>query len=186
MRNTSSMGTTKKSLAQTHPALAKEADGWDPTTLTFGSNVKVGWKCEFGHSWSATIASRSDGRGCPICVNKQVLVGFNDLATTNPELAAQADDWDPTTLSISSGKRRNWVCKFGHQWSAVVASRSNGVGCPVCSGNSVLIGFNDLATTHPELAAQADGWDPTTVTAGNGKKKKLLREPTVELYKKCH
>ncbi len=28
-----------------------------------------------------------------------------------------------------------------------------------------------LSVTHPELATQADGWDPTTVTAGNAGKK---------------
>jgi hypothetical protein len=30
--------------------------------------------------------------------------------------------------------------------------------------------FNDLATTHPELAKQAHGWDPRTVVAGSGKR----------------
>ena len=33
----------------------------------------------------------------------------------------------------------------------------------------VLTGFNDLATTHPELAMQAEGWDPTKVIAGTHK-----------------
>jgi len=28
-------------------------------------------------------------------------------------------------------------------------------------------GVNDLATTHSEIATQADGWDPTTVIAGS-------------------
>jgi len=46
MRNTASMGTTKKSLAQTHPALAKEAYGWDPKTVTAGSNLKKEWICQ--------------------------------------------------------------------------------------------------------------------------------------------
>ena len=27
-----------------------------------------------------------------------------------------------------------------------------------------------LAETHPELATQADGWDPSTFSAGSGKK----------------
>ena len=31
-------------------------------------------------------------------------------------------------------------------------------------------GVNDLATLHPELAAEADGWDPSEVRAGSGKK----------------
>lgn len=39
----------KPSLAETHPEIAKQADGWDPTTLTAGSNKKVDWKCQVGH-----------------------------------------------------------------------------------------------------------------------------------------
>jgi hypothetical protein len=45
-----------------------------------------------------------------------------------------------------------------------------GVGCPICSGHQVLIGFNDLATTHPELIKEADGWNPATITKGHDKK----------------
>jgi hypothetical protein len=33
-----------------------------------------------------------------------------------------------------------------------------------------LQGFNDLATTHPELAKEAFGWDPTKVSRGSAKK----------------
>jgi hypothetical protein len=158
-------------LATTNPELASQADGWDPTTLTSGSGVKVGWQCEQGHKWKSNVAKRSVGQGCPICANKQVLIGVNDLATTNPELAAQADGWDTTTVTAGSGKKVAWKCEKGHLWITAVNSRSKGTDCPICSGNQVLLGYNDLATTHPELAAQADGWDPTSVTFGSGKKK---------------
>jgi hypothetical protein len=70
---------------------------------------------------------------CPICGNKQVLVGYNDLATINPALAAEADGWDPKTLTYSSGKMRRWKCSEGHRWSSTVANRSNGNGCPSCA-----------------------------------------------------
>ncbi len=158
-------------LATTHRELAAQADGWDPTTVVKFSQKKFGWRCAQGHPWLATIASRSSGSGCPICSGHQVLTGFNDLATTHPELAAQADGWDPTTVSAGSDKRARWKCKHGHKWNAAVSSRAgNSRGCPICAGKAVLAGFNDLATTHPELAAQADGWDPTTVIAGSHKK----------------
>ncbi len=35
---------------------------------------------------------------------------------------------------------------------------SEGVGCPYCAGTAVLPGFNDLATTHPDLSSE---WHPT-------------------------
>ncbi len=157
-------------LATTNPELASQADGWDPTTLSAGSNKKVGWKCKFNHRWKSRVAKRSKGQGCPICDNNEVLVGFNDLATTNPELALQADDWDPKTIVEGSGKKVKWKCGFGHSWIARPAERIAGQGCPVCSNKTVLVGFNDLATTNPELASQADGWDPTTLTIGSDKK----------------
>jgi len=157
-------------LATTNPELALQADGWDPTTLTAGSGRKVGWQCEKGHRWRTVLSSRSSGIGCPVCSGRQVLAGFNDLATTNPELALQADGWDPTTITAGSGAKVGWKCNYGHRWKTVLSSRSRGIGCPVCSGRQVLAGFNDLATTNPELALQADGWDPTRVTAGSSKK----------------
>ena len=162
--------TKNPSLAETNPELASEADGWDPTTLTAYSNKRVGWKCKRGHTWRSVLASRSAGSGCPVCSNKTVLAGVNDLATINPELASEADGWDPTTLTAYSNKKVGWKCEYGHTWRSVIANRCNGNGCPVCSGRVALLGVNDLATTNPELASEADGWDPTTLTAYSGKK----------------
>jgi hypothetical protein len=157
-------------LATTHPELAKEADGWDPTSVIAGSHKKVSWKCQLEHSWMATLNNRASSEsGCPVCSNKSVLVGFNDLATTNPELVIEADGWDPKSVTVSSGRKVGWKCKLGHQWKTTVASRSAGTGCPVCANKQVLSGFNDLTTTHPELSTHADGWDPTSVFAGSHK-----------------
>ena len=39
------MNSTKKpSLAETHPELAAQADGWDPTTVARSSNEMLDWK----------------------------------------------------------------------------------------------------------------------------------------------
>jgi len=92
--------------------------------------------------------------------------GFNDLATQRPDLAAQAHGWDPTTVTVGSGQRRDWICRIGHVWTAAVVSRSR-TGCPVCAGNTVLVGFNDLASNYPPVASEADGWDPTKYLPGS-------------------
>jgi hypothetical protein len=158
-------------LVTTDPELASEAEGWDPTTYSRGSGRRLGWTCSLGHSYTARIPDRVVGAGCPFCAGKQVLVGFNDLATTDPELAAEAVDWDPTTVNRGSNAKRAWRCSLGHDWDAAPNSRSHLLsGCPVCAGQKVLVGFNDLATSDPELAAEALGWDPTTVTRRSGKK----------------
>ena len=159
----------------THPELAKEACGWDPTTLRPGSNKKVTWECSLRHQWDAAPNSRTgQGQGCAVCAGKKVLIGFNDLLTARPEVAKEADGWDPRTVTQGSNKKMPWVCLNGHRWEAVIASRSQGRGCPVCTGKAIEIGFNDLATTHPDLAKQANGWDPTTVNFGSDKVKEWV------------
>ena len=161
-------------LATTHPELAKEAHGWDPQTKVAFTKKNAEWKCVRGHVWSAVIASRSSGRGCPICSGRQVYVGFNDLLTTHPEVAVEAKGWNPKMFSAGSSKKQKWCCVNGHEYFAQVHSRTghNKTGCPFCSGQKVLMGYNDLATTHPQIAAEADGWDPTTINAGSNPKRK--------------
>ena len=165
--------TKKSSLAESHPELAAQAYGWDPTTLTAGSNKKVGWKCTKGHEWTASISNRSKGRGCPVCANRKLVRGINDLKTLRPDIAAEADGWDPGSEILGAAKRKRWRCKLGHTWEATLNKRvSAGRGCPFCTGQKVLVGFNDFATQNPHLLGEVDGWDPATVTAGSGRKLK--------------
>jgi len=133
------------------PGLAAEAAGWEPAEVTAGSNRKVLWRCQLGHEWEATANNRTKGTGCPTCCGRKVLAGFNDLATTRPDLAAQATWWDPKTVTAGTSRKLAWRCPLGHEWEAAVVDRTKGSGCPVCGGKQVLPGFNDLATTNPEL-----------------------------------
>lgn len=79
-------------LATLYPDIAAQ---WDeekngalrPSSVTAGSNRRVWWRCEKGHSYRAVIAQRGDG--CPYCANRKVLPGFNDLATVQPLVAKQ-------------------------------------------------------------------------------------------------
>ncbi len=157
-----------ENLTITHPNLAKE---WHPTKngnllptmVSKGQELKVWWLCEKGHEWVAYISIRSkDGTGCPICAGKQVLQGYNDLATTNPKLVLE---WHPTkngnlqSTMVTKGSHKKvwWQCKNGHEWQAEIENRTNGSGCPYCNNKKILQGFNDFATTKPELAKE---WHP--------------------------
>lgn len=159
-------------IATTHPDIASQADGWDPSTIGAGNNKRCDWKCSEGHKWKASPNERfSKNRiyGCPTCSGHAISVGFNDFKTTHPDLAAEAFDFDPSTVSFGSGKKLKWKCKKNHIFEATVSARSTGrVNCGICSGKIVLAGFNDLATIHPDLAKEANGWDPTCFTAGSG------------------
>jgi hypothetical protein len=162
----------RKPLAETFPELAKEAHGWDPTQIHDLTNQKMGWICPKGHTWFALTYTRTGKKasGCPVCANKVVEVGSNDLKSQNPNLATEADGWDPATVSIGTHKKLPWKCLKGHKWLASVANRVKGTGCPFCSNNKILIGFNDLESVFPQIAVEADGWDPKTVMSGAAKK----------------
>jgi len=130
-----------------------------PEQVQPGSHKPVWWRCDQGHEWKAPVKSRSEGSGCPICSNRVVIPGVNDLATTAPELSKQ---WHPnkngdlTPAQVLSGSSRKvwWRCTQGHEWQATIHSRVCGRGCPVCMGKTIIPGENDLESYSPELARQ--------------------------------
>ena len=150
-------------LSEVHPELIEQ---WSernlpltPDKITYGSNKIVWWKGACGHEWQTSIKARSNGENCPICSGARVVEGINDLATLKPELAAEWSSKNktlkPTMVSVGSHKKVIWKGKCGHEWSATVKSRAtNGTGCPYCSHNKILVGFNDLASQRPEIAAE--------------------------------
>jgi hypothetical protein len=123
-------------LATTHPDLALEADGWDPSTIVGGSNERRAWRCSSGHTWEAIVFSRSrDGRGCPFCSGRRVTQGVNDLASLYPAVARELADVDPSTVHAGSKIRMTWRCSNGHVWPAQVSTRTRKIpsGCPGCA-----------------------------------------------------
>ena len=169
----------KLPLSVTHPEVGKEADGWDPLTLTSGSGKKMPWLCPRAHNYEASVSHRTNmGSGCPFCAGKKVLKGFNDLKTKFPNLASEADGWDPTEVTYGSRKKFKWTCSQGHSYVATIANRTQkrGTGCPVCSNRVIQAGINDLASQFPEIAKQAKGWKPEETAPGSNKK--LLWECT--------
>jgi len=120
-------------VATLRPDLAAEAFHWDPATVLATSWKRLKWVCAVGHEWTASLGDRTRGNGCPTCKGRRVLAGFNDLATTHPELAEEADGWDPTTVTKGHSSRVTWRCKSGHTWEATPNTRSQGIGCSGCA-----------------------------------------------------
>lgn len=151
------------------PGVALQAYGWDPSTVRFGSGLKKEWKCVRSHIYEMAVSQRTSKKpqGCPYCSGRRVLKGFNDLQTLYPEIAKEAYGWDPTTFPKGGTTKVDWICPRGHIYSAPCNDRTNKQsGCPYCSGNRVLQGFNDLKTKFPDIAEYAEGWDATTVLPG--------------------
>jgi len=158
------------------PEIALEAYGWDSSTIGIGTHMKLQWKGRCGHIWSAEVKSRTlIGAGCPYCAGQKVLVGFNDLKSRFPDIAAEAYGWDPESVTGTSGKKQQWMCSYGHIYSSSVSHRTTDkTGCPYCAGKQVLSGFNDLKSRFPDIAAEAYGWDPSTIGIGTHEKKEWI------------
>ncbi len=62
----------------------------------------------------------------------------------------------PDAITLGSNRIVWWKCNHGHQWEMRTTQRTRGQGCPYCSNRRVLPGYNDLMSTHPEIAAE---WD---------------------------
>ena len=101
----------------------------------------------------------------------------NSLIEVHPELVSEWSEKNlpltPETVSYGSKRVVWWRGECGHEWEASVKARSSGEKCPICAGKRIVVGVNDLATTHPMIAAE---WSPqnlplrpTMVGAGSHK-----------------
>ena len=104
----------------------------------------------------------------------------SSLLLLNPQVA---QEWNydkngklrPEYFAINSTKKVWWKCDKGHDWQASIVNRNKGTGCPYCSGQKVLCGYNDLVTLYPLLSQE---WNyplnknlrPENFSAKSGKK----------------
>lgn len=138
-----------------------------PNQLGPGSGKKAWWKCEYGHSYSMRIVSKtgmnSSGKKmyrpcqCPICSGQITVEGINDLETKYPAIAST---WDfdknilmPNQVHCGSSMDVWWKCEKGHSYKREVWSRvHSNLGCPICSGRYADPGKTDISTLSPFVA----------------------------------
>ncbi|MCD8176490.1 MAG: zinc-ribbon domain-containing protein, partial [Tannerellaceae bacterium] len=125
----------KKNLMIEYSEIARE---WNfvlneksPEDYSAHSDVYAWWICPKGHSYRARISNRTSKRhtGCPYCAGQKVLVGYNDLLSTFPQVA---DEWNyqknnellPQQITARSNKTVWWICKNGHEWQACINNRT--------------------------------------------------------------
>ncbi len=95
----------------------------------------------------------------------------------------QQNGFDPEVLKAKSNKKVYWKChECGHEWSAVISSRTNDHGCPECAlKHPPLIKWcrqnnSDLMLDWDYERNQQNGFDPKILKAKSNK----------EVYWKCH
>lgn len=157
-------------LATICPEIALEWDNIKNGELTASQvfpndNRKRWWICPEGHSYDMSPNARfrrfqMGQKSCPYCSGARVLVGFNDLLSKAPSIAAK---WHPTKngllkpteVTYGSGKRVWWHCDVcGQDYEREVHNQYRGIGCPVCAGRKIIAGVNSLADLNPDLCKE--------------------------------
>ena len=110
-----------------------------PDAVNEKSTKNVWWKCHTcGYEWKAVVKARVKGGMCPVCAERAVLQGYNDLGTTDPHLLSEWDyeknsKWTPSNVSRNSMKVVWWKCGAGHSYRAKITDRTiEQKGCPQC------------------------------------------------------
>lgn len=171
-------------LIEKRPELAKQ---WHPTKngdltpydVTTGSNSKVWWFLpyddpktgkHFDFEWQTSISSRTSmDLGCPYLSGRKICIGFNDLVTTNPELAKE---WHPTKngnltpydVTVGSGLKIWWLLPyddpktgkhFDFEWQARIIDRNKGNSCPyLTSSKTEELIYNLLKNKNLDFIAE--------------------------------
>jgi hypothetical protein len=154
----------------------KKNQGVDPSCISCHSDKRFWWKCKHGHEWLATPRKRSKGRGCHYCsgwltpLNKSLFYLRKDLMKL---WNYGKNKVSPKLISVFSGKKVWWKCSKNHEWTAVVASVSTGIGCPVCSGRNATDADN-IVIKRPDLMKEWDynknkGIDPYGFKQSSGR-----------------
>lgn len=140
--------------------LDEEANGFSAKEVSWASEKQAVWRCPRSHRYTLRIDLRTRlGRECTICTNRELLTGFNDLATKAPWLVAEwmaAENGKPASqvLCAYDGHAYAWKClNCTYIFRQKINARLNGAGCPACAGKVLVPGFNDLATKRPDLLA---------------------------------
>ena len=112
----------------------------DPMVLAAGTKERVAWRCLLNaqHVWETRVVDRTyRASSCPYHMGNRVHPA-ESLAAYYPWLARE---WHPTRnvlrpdeVSRASAREAIWLCENGHEWPAVIYSRTlSNSGCPECA-----------------------------------------------------
>lgn len=131
-------------LASKRPDLAAEWSDRNlpvtPESIIWRKTGAFWWNCsKCGNEYKVWLIDRIvRGSGCPYCAGYKIKAGYNDLKTTDPEIAKDWDYDSNAPLLPESYFRRslwnvNWKCSNGHSYAMKIYDRTVcGKGCIIC------------------------------------------------------
>lgn len=156
--------------------------------VNIGSNISYYWRCPIcKREWKTRVYHLiNDTNGCPNCKKEQNRIKkVNEVGLIKDEMELMKE-WDyktnnknkiyPDKLSKKSKTKVAWICtKNKHRWESSIYNRVvHHRGCPYCTNQKILKGYNDLETINPELACEWN-YDKNTLMpheVGTGTNKK--------------
>ena len=107
-----------------------------PRGKYLGSRAMMPFECRYGHIWDSTPHDVLEGYDCPYCAGQKVLIGFNDLWTTDSEIASMLTN-PSIRYEITRGSNRqvDWICPhcLSQKRSSPKQVIGYGLACNVCS-----------------------------------------------------
>lgn len=119
-----------------------------------GTDEKIKAMCNnCGHIWDARPADLLRNHGCMKCGKKKTR---DKLSLSRNEFISRVNAINPNVTIIGQyvNLYTNITVKYdcGHVADVHPSILLKGNGCPYCSGHRVLVGFNDVWTTNPDVA----------------------------------
>jgi hypothetical protein len=107
---------------------------------------------------------------------QKILVGFNDLSTTHPEVASEwnydLNDITPNEVTAGSHQKVWWKGSWGHSWDDSTAHRTRGRGCPKCGQAKSKAAKDMMAKEY------AEKYEGETLMMNCGKKATIIKYRT--------
>ena len=131
--------TTQKQMKSQEQFVA-EVYNLEPTTIVIGAYagafVPIDFMCSHGHVYSMRPVDFLHGERCPYCASRKILIGYNDIATTRPDVAALFTEQENIHKYMAgSNKKINFTCplcgKVQKKQISLVSER--GFSCDNCS-----------------------------------------------------
>ena len=132
--------STAKALLKSYDQFYKELQMINPNIEIIGEyrsmHTKVKCKCKIdGYEWEKAPSEILQGKGCPLCSNKVVVAGINDIATTHPGIVMYFKNKQESKEYVSGSRKYvDFICPdCGYEKNMRVNHLVNdGFACPKC------------------------------------------------------
>lgn len=148
----------KKQRFKTHDEFVNQMSVVNSSIMIVGkyiaSDRKIACKChKCGHEFSAYPGNLLRGHGCKKCANQSAA---EKQRKSHDEFITNVKNILPNIEVIGTYIRSQDTVKCkclldGYEWDAWPGHLVRGHGCPVCAGNKVFAGYNDITTLRPDL-----------------------------------